>query len=94
MAVATKEQILKVLHAFNPWWTTGGIHPDFIKQYRRFAYHEAMKRLDQTDLRRTVVLTGIRRVGKTTIQYQIPTRCCAGASSRSGSSSSPWTTPC
>ena len=71
MAVATKEQILKVLRAFNPWWTTGGIHPDFIKQYRRFAYHEAMKRLDQSDLRRTVVLTGTRRVGKTTIQYQM-----------------------
>lgn len=30
-----------------------------------------MKRLDQTDLRRTVVLTGARRVGKTTIQYQM-----------------------
>ena len=30
-----------------------------------------MKRLDQTDLRRTVILTGTRRVGKTTIQYQM-----------------------
>ena len=30
-----------------------------------------MKRLDQTDIRRTVVLTGTRRVGKTTIQYQM-----------------------
>lgn len=70
MAIATKEQILKVLRAFNPWWITGSVHPDFTKKYRRFAYHEAMKRLDQTDLRRTVVLTGTRRVGKTTIQYQ------------------------
>lgn len=71
MAIATKEQILKVLRAFNPWWTTGSVHPDFTKKYRRFAYHEAMRRLDQTDLRRTVVLTGTRRVGKTTIQYQM-----------------------
>jgi len=30
-----------------------------------------MKRLEQRDLRRTVVLTGTRRVGKTTIQYQM-----------------------
>jgi predicted AAA+ superfamily ATPase len=30
-----------------------------------------MKWLEQRDLRRTVVLTGARRVGKTTIQYQI-----------------------
>lgn len=27
--------------------------------------------MDQTDLRRTVILTGTRRVGKTTIQYQM-----------------------
>ena len=30
-----------------------------------------MKKLEQTDIRRTVVLTGTRRVGKTTIQYQM-----------------------
>ncbi len=71
MAIATKTQILKVLKAFNPWWSSGSVHPDFTREYRRFAYHEAMKRLDQTDLRRTVVLTGTRRVGKTTIQYQM-----------------------
>lgn len=71
MAITTKEQILKVLRAFNPWWATGSVPISFVKKYRRFAYHEAMKRLDQTDLRRTVVLTGARRVGKTTIQYQM-----------------------
>lgn len=71
MAIATKEQILKVLRAFNPWWTAGSVPVSFSKKYRRFAYHEAMKRLDQIDLRRTVVLTGARRVGKTTIQYQM-----------------------
>ncbi len=71
MAITTKEGILKVLTAFNPWWKTGAIHPDFTKQYRRFAYYEAIKRLDQTDIKRTVILTGARRVGKTTIQYQM-----------------------
>lgn len=71
MALTTKESILKVLTAFNPWWKTGNIHPDFTKKYRRFAYYEAMKRIQRTDLRRTVVLTGARRVGKTTIQYQM-----------------------
>ena len=71
MAIATKEQILKVLKAFNPWWVTGVVHPDFAKEYHRFAYFEAMKRLEQRDLRRTIVLTGTRRVGKTTIEYQM-----------------------
>lgn len=71
MAITTKEQLLKVLRAFNPWWATGSVPTSFIKEYRRFAYHEAMKRLDQKDIRRTVVLTGTRRVGKTTIEYQM-----------------------
>ena len=46
-------------------------NPKLSKTYKRFAFYEAMKRLNQTDIRRTVVLTGTRRVGKTTIQYQM-----------------------
>jgi len=71
MQIMSKEAILKVISSYNPWWKTGTIHPGFTKNYRRFAYHEVMKRLDQSDLRRHVILTGARRVGKTTIQYQI-----------------------
>lgn len=71
MAITTPEQILKVLRAFNPWWTTGSVTPAFLKKYHRFAYYEAMKRLDQKDIRRTIILTGTRRVGKTTIEYQM-----------------------
>ena len=71
MAITTQEGILKVLTAFNPWWKTGAVNPKLSKTYKRFAFHEAMKWLDQTDLRRIVVLTGTRRVGKTTIQYQM-----------------------
>ncbi len=71
MPITTKEQILKVLRAFNPWWASGLVHPSFLKEYRRFAYYEAMNRLENTQLRRTVVLTGTRRVGKTTIEYQM-----------------------
>lgn len=71
MAITTKEGVLKVLSAFNPWWKTATVHPSFTKEYKRFAYHESIKRLDQADIRRIVVITGTRRVGKTTIQYQI-----------------------
>ena len=71
MAITSREGILKVLSASNPWWKTGAVNPKMTKTYKRFAFHEAMKRLDQTDIRRTVVLTGTRRVGKTTIQYQM-----------------------
>ena len=71
MAVTTREGILKVLRAFNPWWVSGSVNPALNRDYKRFAYYEAMKRLDIEDIRRTVVLTGTRRVGKTTIQYQM-----------------------
>lgn len=71
MTIATPERILKILRAYNPWWTTGQVPQAFLKHYRRFAYDEAMNRLDQTNIRRTVVLTGARRVGKTTIEYQM-----------------------
>jgi hypothetical protein len=71
MAITTKEGILKVLSAYNPWWRSGTVNPKMSKTYKRFAFYEAMKRLEQKELRRTVVLTGTRRVGKTTIQYQM-----------------------
>ncbi len=71
MAITSKDGILKVLMAYNPWWKTGVVNPKMTKSYKRFAFHEAMKRLNEKDIRRTVVLTGTRRVGKTTIQYQM-----------------------
>lgn len=71
MAITTKENILKVLSAYNPWWKTGMVNPQMSKTYKRFAFHEAMKRLMEPGIRRSVVLTGTRRVGKTTIQYQM-----------------------
>ena len=71
MAITTKEGILKVLTAYNPWWKTGVVNHKMAKTYKRFAFHEAMKRLIEKDIRRSVVLTGTRRVGKTTIQYQM-----------------------
>lgn len=71
MAIVDRNSILRVLTAYNPWWKTGILNPIFSKTYKRFAYYEAMRRLENTTLRRSVVLTGARRVGKTTIQYQM-----------------------
>lgn len=71
MSITSKENILKVLAAYNPWWKSSVISPAFSKTYKRFAFYEAMKKLNNQQIRRTVVLTGTRRVGKTTIQYQM-----------------------
>lgn len=71
MAITSKESVLKVLTSLNPWWKSGAVNPQLSKTYKRFAFDEAMKMLDEKTIRRIVVLTGTRRVGKTTIQYQM-----------------------
>jgi len=71
MNLTSQENILKVLTAFNPWWKSGTVRAEFNKTYKRFAFYEATKIFKHEDIRRTVVLTGTRRVGKTTIQYQM-----------------------
>ena len=71
MSLNSQENIIRVLAAFNPWWKSGAVRSEFSKTYKRFAFYETMKILSHQTIRRTVVLTGTRRVGKTTIQYQI-----------------------
>ena len=71
MAIISKENLLKVLSSFNPWWKTGIVNPRLAKSYKRFSFYEAMQILQDKNIRRTVILTGTRRVGKTTIQYQM-----------------------
>lgn len=71
MSIINTDNIMKVLSSFNPWWKSGVFPSAMTKPYRRLAFFETMKLLEKTDLRRTIVLTGVRRVGKTTIQQQI-----------------------
>lgn len=71
MGIIDQENLLRVLTAYNPWWASGQVPRGMNRDYRRFAFHEAMQRLRSPEIRRTVMLTGARRVGKTTIQYQM-----------------------
>lgn len=71
MPIATSENILKLLYFYNPWWRDGVLPRGFAKPGKRFAYYEAMKLLTHPDLRRYVILSGARRVGKTTLLFQM-----------------------
>lgn len=71
VSIVTPENILKLLYSYNPWWRDGVLPKEFSRPIRRFAYNEASKVLLHTDLKRYVVLSGARRVGKTTILYQM-----------------------
>jgi len=71
MTIVSRERLLKVLFSFNPWWTTGSVPKELTKPVKRFAYYEAYKVLHHPTIRRSVILSGARRVGKTTILYQL-----------------------
>ncbi|MGE5552867.1 MAG: ATP-binding protein [Betaproteobacteria bacterium] len=71
MTLISDERLLQVLFGFNPWWSTGTVPPETAKPVRRFAFFEVRRLMQHTFLRRTVVLSGPRRVGKTTIVYQL-----------------------
>jgi predicted AAA+ superfamily ATPase len=64
-------ELLRVLRSFNPWWTTGRVPAHLVPPVRRSAYHILRRRLAQPRWRRALVLQGPRRVGKTTLLYQL-----------------------
>lgn len=71
MALLTEEQILKVLYGYNVWWNTNRLLPELARPVKRLAFYEARKAFVHPQIRRAVILSGPRRVGKTTILYQM-----------------------
>jgi len=71
MAIVTEAQVIKVLQQYNPWWKNSGAIRQETKPHKRVAYFEAIKTIKHPTIRRFAVLSGARRVGKTTILYQM-----------------------
>lgn len=71
MAIVRDEQVIKVMRQYNPWWR--GMSADIAesKPQKRLAFYEALKIIKHKTMRRFAVLSGARRVGKTTIMYQM-----------------------
>ena len=40
--------ILNLLFSYNPWWQTGTIQKEFNKPMKRFAYYDAMEKLNHS----------------------------------------------
>ncbi len=53
---------------FNPWWRTGAVRPEWLKEYKRGSYFEVEKYIEKRQIQ---LIWGLRRVGKTTIMYQV-----------------------
>ncbi|MDR1134607.1 MAG: ATP-binding protein [Clostridiales Family XIII bacterium] len=71
MAIVTEAQVIKVLQQLNPWWRNPAEIKPRSKPRKRVAYYEAIKTVEHKTIRRFAVLSGARRVGKTTILYQM-----------------------
>ncbi|MGC9309529.1 MAG: ATP-binding protein [Candidatus Nanoarchaeia archaeon] len=59
--------IKDTLELLNPWWKEGKISKNLALKYRR-KYYKKISSLK--NLRQVVILSGLRRVGKTTLLYQ------------------------
>lgn len=71
MTIVSEEKITKALWQYNPWWRMPSAVKESAKPRKRLAFYEAMQMLRHESIRRFVVLSGVRRVGKTTILYQL-----------------------
>ncbi|MDT8446097.1 MAG: ATP-binding protein [bacterium] len=67
MGIFDKQELLQILHGFNPWWSDKSFKvPDF----KRIAFNSCLANLSNLHLQRATLLSGPRRVGKTTILQQ------------------------
>lgn len=71
MRLLGPEDILRVLHGFNPWWTSRAMS---IPPFHRLAFDACSRYLFDESIRRGVLVAGPRRVGKTTVLYQLAER--------------------
>lgn len=53
----------------NPWWTTGAIPEDYAAMPRRLYFNVFYPLVTRRDIRRSIILMGPRRVGKTVMLY-------------------------
>jgi uncharacterized protein len=66
--IVDRDEAIRVLSGFNPWWAG---RPFQQEGFRRLAFHACRKYLQDHALKRALLLSGPRRVGKTTILYQL-----------------------
>lgn len=61
-------ELLRIMHVQNPWWDSGEVSPVLAPTFKRRDYHKLVEKLPD---RKVVAVLGARRVGKTTLMYQL-----------------------
>jgi len=62
-----QNKIMEIAELLNPWWKEGRIGSQLAMPYKRMTFGEVIRLLEY---RQIVILSGLRRVGKTTLLYQ------------------------
>ncbi len=57
-----------VLEEFNHWWLRKEVDPDLALSFKRDSYYNVLKHMND---RFIIALVGLRRIGKTTLMYQL-----------------------
>ncbi len=70
MAIIEEREILRNLQEANQWWASGKIDADLVPSFHRSEF-ERVKFIFHNELRRFPILSGPRRVGKSTIMFQM-----------------------
>jgi len=61
-------ELLRILYAHNPWWMSGEVPPSKAPPFKRRDFYKLSENLDSPKI---LALVGARRVGKTTLMYQL-----------------------
>lgn len=65
----SKDLIIERMRFENPWWVSASIDRDYSQLPRRPYFNLFFPLVNETDVRRAVVLMGPRRVGKTVMMH-------------------------
>ncbi|MGI6359082.1 MAG: ATP-binding protein [Bacillota bacterium] len=71
MQLTSEANIFSVLLSYNPWWRTDHVPKELTKRVKRLAFYEVMAAIEHPDIRRMALISGARRIGKTTMLYQM-----------------------
>ena len=62
------QEVREILEILNPWWKEGIVSKELAKPYKRKIFNRLLNLLNY---RQIIVISGLRRVGKTTLMYQL-----------------------
>jgi predicted AAA+ superfamily ATPase len=67
-APVEETELLRILYVHNPWWTTGRVPEAKAPAFKRRDYYRLLETLESPKI---IAVVGARRVGKTTLMYQL-----------------------